>query len=411
MFFKGKNHEAQAYGKKEKPILCLTTLHHRRYVEDIIHSIGLPIGSHVRLRYRKLYVCPILWAEVDSNETVSSRNVLIALAGKNSVGTTEVVPIRKGKVFKASCQGELLILDVVLGNYVFSSSANSVDVLALLRSRTTSFPSFVSGNQNSPNIYLQRLAAPIPELKSNPSVLGWERVASSFFKVDTAQGGNELNAPFLYHINKLQRGVQAKLERSGKLKVAMGKQLELEIHTIARASSEAIKNPLGEVVLDLSHSAASFISSRRVRADSSRDIKSIGIITTPLFSAADGHLSIRTCIFKPKAPAPAPAPPAAIAAPVPGAQSLATSVVLTSNGNQDMLSADKRTEIIVARYDFPLRVGGYRPWLACWLIAVAAALSVFKMSASGEFKKIDLIVPGIVFVLTFFGLKFGIIKK
>jgi hypothetical protein len=76
-----------------------------------------------------------------------------------------------------------------------------------------------------------------------------------------------------------------------------------------------------------------------------------------------------------------------------------------------MLSADKRTEIIVARYDFPLRVGGYRPWLACGLIAGAAALSVFKMSTQGEFKKVDLIVPVIVFFLTFLGLSFGIIKK
>jgi hypothetical protein len=299
MFFKGKNHIAQAYGKKEKPVLCLTTLHHRRYVEDIIHSIGLPIGSHVRLRYRKQYVCPTLWEETDGKGAISSRSVLIALAGKNASGTTEVVPIRKGKIFKASCQGELLILDVVLSDYVFVSTATQ-DVLTLLQSRTTNFPSFVSANQSTPGVYLQSLTAPIPELKSNPSVLGWENVAKSFFNVDVAQNGNDASAPFLYHINKLQRRTQARLERTGKLNIVMGKQLELEIHTIARPGSEAIKNPLGEVVLDLSHSAADFISSRRVRADSSRDIKSIGIITTPLFSAADGHLSIRTCIFKPK---------------------------------------------------------------------------------------------------------------
>jgi len=259
------------------------------------------------------------------------------------------------------------------------------------------------------------LTTPAIELQSNPSVLGWEKVAAAFFKIDTPRNNSEVCAPFLYHINKLEPNTESKLKKTGKLNISMGKQLKLEIHTIARPGTEAIRNPLGEVILDLSHTAADFISSRRVRADSSRDVKSIGIITTPLFSAADGHLSIRTNVFKNKpekdqptatvaAPVPSPVPVPAAAPPVPAAPA-------PPANSQDMLSADKRDEIAVARYDFPLRVGGYRPWLASGLIAGAAAVSVYKISNQCQFKLLDTVAPITVFILTFFGLSLGIIKK
>ena len=389
-----------AFKSKDKTILCLTTLHHRRYVEDIINSIGLPIGSHIRLRYRKEYVCPVLWKEITQKKVTSKKHILFALAGKTAAGILEVAPIRKGKIVSASCQGDLAIVDIQLLDYVFSSSSTQ-DILQILSTKASNLPNSAVSNKSSPGIYLQSLTTPAIELQSNPSVLGWEKVAAAFFKIDTPQNNSEVCAPFLYHINKLETNIESKLKKTGKLNIPMGKQLELEIHTIARPGTEAIRNPLGEVILDLSHTAADFISSRRVRADSSRDVKSIGIITTPLFSAADGHLSIRTNVFKNKPEKDQPA--AAVAVPVP--------VPVPPANSQDMLSADKRNEIAVARYDFPLRVGGYRPWFASSLIAGAAALSVYKMSSQGQFKLIDTVVPIIVFILTFFGLSLGIIKK
>jgi hypothetical protein len=86
----------------------------------------------------------------------------------------------------------------------------------------------------------------------------------------------------------------------------------------------------------------------------------------------------------------------------------------TSTDNQitsPLIPASKRTELTLARYDFPLRVGGIRPILASGLIAGAAALSVYKFSTQGEFKTQDALIPGIVFILTFLGLSLGIIKK
>lgn len=406
-FYKGENQIVRAFGKKEKPLLCLTTLHHRRYVEDIIHSIGLPTGAHIRLRYRQQYVCSSLWDTVFHRRLGSKQNVLIALIGVNEHGVPEVAPIRKGTVFKAACQGELLVLDIVLEDYVFSDNSG-IDVLASIQNITTNFPSIVGPSKSSPGTYVQYSTAPIPNLKSNSSVVGWERVSKAYFQLDFAVSGMSANAPFLFHIGKLGWITRRKLRKTGKLNVSMGDDLRLEVNTIARTSSDAIRNALGEVVLDISHPAADFISSRRVRADSSRDIKSIGVTTTPLFRAADGHLSIRTCIFKPKEK------PKDTVAPLTPVQSLQVGIqpaqpVQPVPSSHDLLSADGRSEIIVARYDFPLRVGGYRPWVASGLIAGAAALSVYKVSASG--KTGDLVIPILIFFMTFIGLSFGIVKK
>lgn len=403
IFFKGENQIVPAYGKNESPLLCLTTLHHRRYVEDIIHSIGLPVGSHIRLRYRRPYVCSSLWDKVYHRRLGSRENVLIALVGANVGGVPEVAPIRKGRIFKATCQGELLVLDLIIDDYVFSDNSGQ-DVLTSIQSKTANFPTIVAPNKSSPGTYVQYLTAPLLDMKSNSSVIGWERVSKAYFNIDFAANGTDANAPFLFHIGRLGWRARSKLKGTGRLNINMGNQLRLEVHTIARASSDAIRNALGEVVLDLSHSAADFISSRRVRADSSRDIKSIGIITTPLFRAADGHLSIRTCIFKSKDSVALLAPVQTLQGGVQAAQQ-----VLPSIGSQDMLSAEKRAEIIVARYDFPLRVGGYRPWVASGLIAGAAALSVYKASAQGKLG--DIIIPVIIFFMTFIGLGFGIVKK
>lgn len=213
----------------------------------------------------------------------------------------------------------------------------------------------------------------------------------------TTSGSIESRLPFLYFINNLAIKSSETLKKTGYLTLEIGKQITLEIHTISRPNTKSIVNPLGEVILEISHPAASFTSSRRVRVDSSRDVKSIGISTSPLFRTTDGHISVRTILFKHdtneenEQDSPAPIP----------IQSALTT----------MLSADNRTETVVARYDFPLKVGKYRPLIACGLIAGATSISVYKFSSQGEFKLIDIIVPAIVFVLTLTGLSLGLIKK
>lgn len=293
--------QTPAFGFYENVMLCLTTLHHRRYVEDMIHTIGLPIGSHVRLRYRKTYACSQIWDVVYSKKLKPDQVVLIALAGTDISGATDVAPIRKGKIFKARCEGDLLILDIALDDFVFESSSNG-EFWSNLSSSSPTLPKGFTLGQSSAGTYVQTIETSALKLTSNGSVRGWEQVAKAFFRIDF-QGTDKSAArnaclPFLYYVNQMPQDITDRLSNSGSLSLKMGSHLELEVHTVARPGTDAIRNPLGEVVLDLSHTATTFISSRRVRVDSSRDVKSIGISTSPTFCTTDGHISIRTVMFK-----------------------------------------------------------------------------------------------------------------
>lgn len=369
-------------------MLCTTSLHHRRYVEDIIHVIGLPIGSYVRLRYRKPYVDTAYWDMLNAGTLSSNFTALIAVNGFRNDNKSIIIPLRKGKVISARCDGDLATIDISLEEYIFTTSTKP----NFFESLSTIAKQLPNGQSHS-GLYLQPLPTPPQELSADSSVKGWERVASAFFEINSAPGNNttESLVPFLYHVKKLGDKETNKLRKSGQISINMGDRCDIEIHTIARPTGNAIRNPLGEIVIDLSHAAASFISSRRVRVDSSRDVKTIGLITTPLFSNADGHLSIRMNIFVSEKPT--------------AGETVGESLAST------LVPASKRTELTLARYDFPLRVGGLRPIFASALIAGAAALSVYKFTTQGEFKLQDAVIPGIVFILTFFGLSWGIIKK
>lgn len=385
------NRTTPAFSAEENIILCITSLHHRRYIEDIIHVIGLPIGSHVRLRYRKPYVAQAYWDMLNSGSISKNYKALIAVTGLKEDGTSTIIPLRKGSIVSARCDGDLAIVDIAIHEYIFTASLKTT-FFQSLSTVAKNLPNDTNNPGHSPAHYLQPLSMNPKELSANSTVKGWEKVAAKFFEIDNALKlrASESLIPFLYHIKKLNGKETKRLEKRGQLFIKMGSKFDIDIHTIARPTGQAIRNPLGEIVIDLSHTAASFISSRRVRVDSSRDVKTIGLTTTPLFSNADGHLSIRMNIFK--------------------NEEADTSAVDGSPASK-LISASKRTELTLARYDFPLRVGGIRPLLASGLIAGAAALSVYKFSTQGEFKVQDALIPGIVFILTFFGLSLGIIKK
>lgn len=381
------NRTTPAFSAEEKIILCATSLHHRRYIEDIIHVIGLPIGSHIRLRYRKPYVEQAYWDMLSSGTISRNHKALIAVSGLKDDSTPTIIPLRKGTIVSARCDGDLATVDISIEEYIFTTSLKT----SFIESISAIAVQLPNGTNNS-GLYLQPLQKHPRELSANSTVKGWEKVAAAFFEIDNAPKGKATDSlvPFLYHMRKLGDKGTKKLQKYGQLFVKMGDKFDIEIHTMARPTGKAIRNPLGEIVIDLSHTAASIISSRRVRVDSSRDVKTIGLITTPLFSNADGHLSIRMNIFRSE-----------------DSDSTSTDSQLTT----PLIPASKRTELTLARYDFPLRVGGVRPVLASGLIAGAAALSVYKFSTQGEFKIQDALIPGIVFILTFFGLSLGIIKK
>lgn len=374
-----------AFSPGEKVWLFLTTLYHRRFVEDAIHIVGLPSGSHMRLRYRKQYVDPVLWNEIDDGGFCGGEFAVIALAATEEVGGENVVhPLRRSEILSASCEGSVLVVDIVLRDFLFNlpSSRNSFWAEARLIARNV--PAEFSG-ASAGGVFLQRLASSPQALSAGHGVAAWEKTAAAFFEVSlasTGKGGRAL-VPFLYYIAEPARSIRLRLNSRGTLSIEAGCTITLEIHTVAEDSSGGFRNALGEVLLELSHPVASFLSSRRVRVDSRRDVKAIKIVSPPVFRRAHGHLSVRMVKFDSKQDA--------------------------QDGAEALQSGGGRTEVVVSRYDYPLRIGRWIPSFASVLVAAAAGLAAYKPSAQ-PIGGNDWVLPGLVFAFALAGLMLGLRK-
>ena len=374
-------------------LLCLTTLRHRRFVEDAIHIIGLPHGAHVRLRYRRPYVMQQLWDEVRSRSSHAGfdQRALIALGATRFDGTSRVAPLREGRIVFARCEGSILVLDIALGDFVTEKGRPGA-FWDEITSVASSFPSSFEYQPDVRSAYIQRLNFSPLSIHSSAKVSAWERVATAFFELDaigaTKQDEQQHSVvPFLFYVSDLKAALSRRLDATGAIDMEAGERLAVEVHTMVAPNSDALKNPLGEVRFELSHSASSFESSRRVRIDSRRDVRTVRVTTTALFRRVGGHLSIRTIIFQ---------------------DDCASSGALSSNAQKGLVPAKRREELVIARYDFPLKVGRCMPWVAGSLVSLSIAAAVFRMPESGELTREALLMPALVFVLALVGIVLGL---
>lgn len=383
-----------AFHPNEHVWLCLTTLLHRRFVEDAIHVIGLPRGSPIRLRYRRRYIDPSLWNEISAGRVDSDAVVLIALGVTGSDDRNIVSPLREGRVVSARCEGSVLIIDIQLRSFVYCSAISTSfwDEIQLI---AKDLPSAFGTKEGVEGTYLQALSSPPQAVLAGDDIGTWEAVAEAFFCIDNANARKSGNAssctPFLYHVAQLPGRVGRSLAETGAIEIEAGNSLNLEVHTLAGKKSETFMNPVGEVLFELSHPAASFVSSRRVRVDSRRDVRVISLSSTALFRRVYGHLSVRTVVFS-------------------GGKQLISDGSSTGEEAR-ILSAEGRDETVVARYDFPLRIGRMTPWIASTMVATAAALAAYKVPESGHWNIGTLLVPGCTFVLAFIGLALGLRRE
>ena len=372
-----------AFHPRERVWLCLTTLHHRRFIEDAIHVVSLPQGTHLRLRYRRQYIEAPLWDGVRAHGLTDNAFALIALGATSSDGRNVVHPLRKARIVAARCAGSVLVIDVILREFLFDLAASRASFWSEVRLIAHDLPSAFSATAKG-GTYLQQLPSAPQALSASNTVEGWEATATAFFDVANAAGapnGPVAVVPFLYHIAEPSRPLRSRLTEQGTLDLEAGCSVALEVHTMAGPAPGAFRNALGEVFFELSHPAATFSSSRRVRVDSRRDVRSVMITSPALFRRAHGHLSTRMVIF--------------------------------DNGDSDdtrsLISSKKRDEAVVSRYDYPLRVGRWTPGLASLLVANAAGLATFKPATHLEGWHAYLI-PGLVFVFALAGLMLGLRK-
>ena len=373
------------FKKGETVWLCLTTLRHRRFVEDVVHIIGLPEGARVRLRYRRRYVCAELWKRVADQILPREVHILIALAGTDDAGKNDVEPLRRGSLVAARCEGGVLVLDVSLEE--FPQQALPIGTFwAEVKGLASNLPVSFGANAPSEGTYLQQLSDVPRTITAEMTIDVWERVSQAFFRLDDYAGHSKTS--FLYFLHGLPARTLGRLRRNGSLILEAGSSIEMEVHTITRSSKSIIRNAFGEVRLELSHPNASFTSSRRVRVDSQRDVKAVGLATTALFRRSYGHLSARMIAFR-----------------------YGENGKDKGDAEQDLQPANGRDEIVVARYDFPLRVGRWRPWAASVMVGLAAAAAVYEAPDSGEIGMADLFLPAVTFLLAFFGLVLGLRRE
>jgi len=78
-------------------------------------------------------------------------------------------------------------------------------------------------------------------------------------------------------------------------------------------------------------------------------------------------------------------------------------------GAETLKAGEDRAEVVVSRYDYPLRVGRWIPTAASILVAAAAALAAYKPSSDPASWR-SFVLPGFVFLLAVIGLMLGLRK-
>lgn len=346
-------------GVKGHTLLCITTLGHRRFIEDVVQVVGLPCGSRLLLRYRRRYVAPDLWAAANSNQP-RYWHVLVVLSAEIN-GKTRFEPLRVGRTCRLSIEGEILTIEIALGGFV-ANGGQWHEVASVAKS----LPASLAGEGDQMGHYLQALAECPSSVIVDESVEAWERAADVFFELDI-QG----KVPFLYLMQSRSK-VFRRYRQSGELVIESGSKLEWDIHTRCAPLKSAITNPLGEVLIEVSCQPMRMITSRRIRVDSRRDVKRMQLACDAVFRTVPGHLSVKVIVFQ--------ADPSKI------------------------IGVTERNPVTLSRYDISIRAGWMLPTIASLAAAAAAAVAMLDKSEWGNWENLAAIGAG---VLVFLSLKFG----
>lgn len=371
-----------AFEKKTEVLLCLTSLRHRRYVEDVINLVGLPPGARIRLRYRKSYVSRHVLQRIDAGD-LQNCQIIVALGSSTEAEATRIAPMRSGRVVQATYQGELFMLDVALDAFLFESEpaghfGAEIGMFGL------DMPKHFRSDIKAPGMYVNLVNKPITTLLAGLDVVAWEKVAKRVLELDDIQHAKSPCIPFAYLLTGLPNHVQQRLSHTGDLIIESGSRVSFDLHSLARSKGTILRNPIGEIVLNLSHPSASFATSRRLRVDSPRDVKRIQLNGASLFRRARGHLSLRVVDF----------------------QTVEREQVCVERA----MAKDDRVEAALARYDVPLIIGRFHPILASLLLALSSASLAWDAPSGGGVTLASLVVPGFVGLLAFTALALGFWK-
>lgn len=387
--------------------LLLTTLHHRRFVEDIANILALPAGAILQMRYASKY-CGIPFSdnqifasdEISQNpETLGySADALIAL-GYPSKKNDCIAPLRLCKILSFSKSGSLIIFEVELGE--FTSLPNALNDIRdnLSTLDYNNLPSGFSPNvsSGSPGLFVQQLAnKPNCLIPHRNAIDGWEKAATVVFEAINSFNSTcltedrKISISFLHHLEIRPNALRTGQILNNSIVIESGLHADMTLHCLTDIYNKSpITAPLGEVILELSNPAVSFNTSKRLRVDSRRDSKRIKLSGSANFRGIHGHISLMSVHFYYKEEE------------LKASQEMADA--LQFKGKAD------RTEVVFARADIPLTVGRYVPAGA----ALTTATAVMMAGITGRSKDgLDDAIPNsllgpLIFLITLLGLILG----
>jgi hypothetical protein len=101
-------------GENER-LLLLSSDRRRRYAEDVLTALALPVGSVIQFRYDANYVVPALQRSI--NDVVGWTATLAFVAGHDTENPF-LVPVRLATVLTATCVADIFIFRLRVGGYV-----------------------------------------------------------------------------------------------------------------------------------------------------------------------------------------------------------------------------------------------------------------------------------------------------
>jgi len=303
-----------------------------------------------------------LWAAV-TEEHLASWNALVVLAADVD-GLDRFEPLRTGKVGKMAISGEILTIEVSLAGY----AAEGDYVWPGIAQAAKNLPIALSGDSAVTGHFLQELPSCPTNVIVDDSVDAWERAADAFFALDIKG-----YVPFLFMMEGGSEKAFGRYKKTGELVVESGGRLRWSVHTKCSPRTKGIKNPLGEVIFDVSCPPMRMVTSRRIRADSRRDVRQMRLASDAVFRTVPGHLSVRLITFE--------------------------------ASSADVENASARNPVTLARYDVPVRAGYILPTIASLAAAIATVAAMLDRANWQDWA--NLLVAGGAGLLVFLSLRYG----
>jgi hypothetical protein len=106
----------------DRLFLLLSSAAQRRYKDDILRALAMPVGSRLQFRYRQAYVSKEVLDVVGTQIDRPLGRALICYVDHDDSGVLPIVPVRLATIDRANLHGSTLSVTMSVGDLAYSSS-------------------------------------------------------------------------------------------------------------------------------------------------------------------------------------------------------------------------------------------------------------------------------------------------